>query len=217
MKLHAVVGSPNARKIQAVINHLGLQVETEYYDFFTGDLRAPGYLAINPNGMVPALTDGAFTLWESNAIMQYLADKAGSDELFPRDPQKRADVVRWQCWELCHFNKAFGTLSFELLAKPAFNLGTPNQALVEASLGSLQRFAPVLERHLTENAYLVGDAVTIADYSMIHLENFKEAIGFDWSPFPHLNGYFQRMRQLDHWACTAPASPSEIGRKPKAA
>ncbi len=217
MKLHSVVGSPNSRKIQAVINHLGLQVEMEYHDFFAGDLRTPNYLAINPNGMVPTLTDGAFTLWESNAIMQYLADKAGSDELFPRDPQRRADVVRWQCWELSHFNKAFGTLAFETVAKPAFNLGPTNQALVEASRSNLQRFAPILDGHLTARRHLVGDDITIADYSMIHLENFKDAIGFDWSPFPRLNDYFQRMQKVEHWARTAPATQSDIGRKPKAA
>src|SRR5262249_9043702 len=85
-------------------------IRVEYHDFVAGDLRTADYVALNPNGMVPLLVDGAFRLWESNAIMQYLADKAGSDALFPRDPQKRADVVRWQFWEVAHFNKAFGLL-----------------------------------------------------------------------------------------------------------
>jgi glutathione S-transferase len=75
----------------------------------------------------------------------------------------------------------------------------------------------MLDSHLAGRRYLVGDGITIADYSMIHLESFKEAIGFDWSPFPRLNDYFQHMRQVEHWARTAPASRSEIGRKPKAA
>lgn len=179
MKFHSVVGSPNCRKIQAVINHLGIAAEVEYHDFFAGELQSPAYLTINPNGMVPALVDGPLTLWESNAIMQYLADKHGSDELFPRDPQRRADVVRWQMWELAHFNKAFGALGFELVLKPMLKLGPANQALVEASQASLKRFAPVLDGHLATRRYVVGPGITIADYSMIHLEAFTGAIGFD--------------------------------------
>jgi glutathione S-transferase len=217
MKLHVVVGSPNCRRVQAVVNHLGLGVDLEYYDFFVGDLRGPSYLALNPNGMVPVLTDGAFTLWESNAIMQHLADKAGSDALFPRDPQRRAEVVRWQCWELAHFNRAFGVLSWETVAKPNFNLGTTNQVLVEVARQDLSRFAAVLDRHLAGSRHVAGDDITIADYSMIIGETFKDMIPFDWSPFPNLNAYFDRMRAVEHWSRTAPTSMAAIGRRPLAA
>jgi len=217
VKLHIVVGSPNSRKVQAMVNHLGLTIDIEYHDFFAGDLRAPSYLALNPNGMVPLLEDGSFTLWESNAIMQYLADIVGSDVLFPRDPRRRADVLRWQCWELAHFNKAFGILAFETVAKPAFDLGATNPALVEVVLSDLDRFAAVLDGHLAVRHHLVGEAITIADYSVIALEAFKEAVPFDWSPFPNLNAYFDRMRSVEHWARTAPASQAAVGRKPLAA
>ncbi len=217
MKLHIVVGSPNCRKILAVVNHLGIAAEQTYYDFFSGELRSPGYLAINPNGKVPAMTDGTVTLWESNAIMQYMADKVGNDELFPHNPGRRADVVRWQCWELAHFNEAFGTLAYETVLKPTYGMGEINAALVEVCQSKLTRFAAVLDRHMTDRDTLVGTGITIADYSMIFLEGFQEAVPFDWSPFPNVKRYFARMRTLDHWARTAPAAPEEIGRKPKAA
>jgi glutathione S-transferase len=64
---------------------------------------------------------------------------------------------------------------------------------------------------------VAGDDVTLADYSMIAVETFKEAVPFDWSPYANLNAYFERMRKIEHWAKTAPASPDAIGRKPKAA
>jgi glutathione S-transferase len=218
MKLYTVVGSPNSRKVEAVVNHLGLAVEKEYLDFFTGDLRQPAYLALNPNGMVPTLVDGDLALWETTAIMQYLADKAaaagGSDALFPRDPAKRAEVVRWQAWDLAHYNRAFGVLSFEAVAKPAFGLGPTNHALVEVMKQNLARFAPVLDAHMKGRGYVAGEGITLADYSLIHLEGFKEAVPFDWSPYPHLNAYYERMRKNEHWAKTAPPSREAVGRKP---
>ncbi len=217
MKLHTFVGSANSRKVEAVINHLGLKVEVQYHDALAGDLKAPGYLALNPNGMVPMLEDGQFVLWESNAIMQYLADQAGADALYPREPQLRADIHRWQFWELAHFNKAFGTLAFEAVAKPKLGLGETNQALVEVAQADLRRFTPVLERHLKDRRHLVGDRITIADYSMIATEFYKAAIPFDWSPFASVNAYFERMRTVEHWRRTAVADPAQTGRKPKAA
>jgi glutathione S-transferase len=217
MQFHTVVGSPSSRKVLAVINHLGLSPDIEYHDFFNGDLRRSGYLALNSNAKVPVLKDGDFVLWESNAIMQYLADKAGDTALFPRDPRTRADIARWQCWELAHFNKAFGVIFFESVAKPRFGLGEPNAALVASALDDLKRYAPVLERHLAGRKYIVGDDITIADYSVIHLEHYQSAIDFDWTPYPNVNAYYERMRNVEHWRKTAPARPEDIGRKPKAA
>jgi glutathione S-transferase len=202
MKLHTFVGSPNSHKVQAVVSHLGLGIQVEYHDFVGGELRTADYLALNPNGMVPLLVDGAFRLWESNAIMQYLADKAGSDALFPRDPQKRADVVRWQFWELAHFNKAFGLLAFETFAKPKLKLGATNNSLVEMVRADLARFAPVLERHLVGRQYVVGEDITIADYSMIPFESYRPAVPFDWSAYPNINAYFDRLRKVEHWVRT---------------
>jgi glutathione S-transferase len=200
--------------VQAVSNHLGIRVETEFLDFFAGDLQSPAYLAVNPVGMVPALVDGELKLWESNAIMQYLADRSGSDALFPRDSKQRADVVRWQSWELAHFNRAFGTMAFEAVAKPGFDLGTTNQALVDANREILERHARVLDQHVKGRGFVSGEGLTLADYSIIHLEGFKEQIPFDWSPFPSLNAYFERMRANAHWVATRPSSPADIGRRP---
>jgi len=217
MKLHTFIGSAHSRKVEAVISHLGLDVAVEYHDLLGGELGMPAYTALNPNGMVPMLVDGTFTLWESNAIMQYLADTSGSDALFPRDRRKRADIVRWQFWELAHFNKAFGHLAFETVAKPHLKLGATNTALVELARADLARFAPVLDRHLAGRSHMVGEAITIADYSMIPFEAYRSAVPFDWSPYRNLNAYLDRMGQVEHWTRTAVRDPSSLGRRPKAA
>lgn len=214
MKLYKAVGSPNCRKVEAALRHLDLPVDIEYVDFFSGEMKRPGFLQLNPNGMVPVLKDGDFVLWESNAIMQYLAERAGDRQLFPSDPRKRADVVRWQCWELTHYNKALGTLVWESIVKPNYLDAKPDEAVAAWATEHLKRFAPALDAHLVERRYLVGDALTIADYSVAHLEMFKEEVPFDWSAYPHLNAYYGRMRADPHWAATAPSAGQAVGRRP---
>jgi glutathione S-transferase len=214
MKLYAVVGSGNSRKVQATASSLGIDLDVEYLDFFAGDLTRPEFLALNPNGRVPTLVDGDFTLWESNAIMQYLADKVTGNPLFPQDPQTRADIVRWQCWELAHFNNALAMIAYQTVLKAQLLKQEPNQPVVDYAIDSLSEFAGVLDGHLSGRDYVVGNGITLADYSIINIEGFKEIIPFDWSGYPGLNAYFDRMRADPHWASTAPASPEAIGRKP---
>jgi glutathione S-transferase len=213
MKLHTVPGSPNGRKVEAVIYHLGLDVEIQHHDLFSGELRAAPYASINPNSMVPTLVDGGFVLWESTAIMQYLADKAGDESLFPRDARARADITRWQVWEVAHFNKAFGTLAFEVVAKAKHNFGPRDEYLVRQAQDNLARFAPVLDAHLAGREYLVGKTITLADYSMIPFEGYRALLPFDWAPYRNINAYFDRMRTAPAWVratatATAPAAPA---------
>jgi glutathione S-transferase len=203
MILHTVPGSPNSHKVEAVILHLGLEVEIRHYNFFAGELRRPDYLAINPNAKVPTLVDGDFKLWESTAIMQYLAGKAGDTTLFPRNPRTRADITRWQCWEGIHFNAALGTLAFETVAKPKNNAGPPDAGLVEQACATLPRFAAVLDGHMDGRKYLVDDQLTLADYSMATFEAYVSLVPFNFSPYRHIHAYFERMRQSEPWIRTS--------------
>ena len=200
MKLYTLPGSPNSRKVVAVLNHLGMKAEIAALDFSAGDTKKPEFVALNPNAMVPVLVDGDVTLWESNAINLYLVEKAGGSSLFPQNTKVRADIVRWQFWELAHFNRAFGTLVFEGVIKPKFGIGPPSEGLVEFCLQELGRYAAVLDGHLEGRDTLVGDEVTLADYAMICLEKYRSAIPFDWTPFANINRYFDAMRATDAWS-----------------
>lgn len=214
MKLYNVVGSPNCRKVLAVAAQLGIKLDIEYLDFFAGDLRKPEYLALNPNAMVPVLQDGDFVLWESNAIMQYLADTVPGNSLFPRDPQLRADVVRWLCWELAHFNKALGILAYETVLKPGLMKMEPDVEAVRIAQSNLERNAPVLDGHLRGKTWLVGKQITLADYAVAHIENFQAAVPFDWKPYANITAHFERVRADKHWQATAAPSMEALGRKP---
>ena len=138
--------TPNARKACAVARYLNAPVEFRRVDLTKGEHKAPAFLAINPNGKVPALEDGDVRLWESAAIMCYLADRAGSS-LWPKDA-RQIDVIRWLSWDSMHFSRHAGTLFFQRVIKPHFGLGEPDLAAIDEAMGFFRQFAGVLDSHL---------------------------------------------------------------------
>ena len=107
MKLYTNLFSPNARKVHAVAHALGIDLETHTVDLRAGEQRTPEYLALNPNGKVPTLVDGDTVLWESNAIMCYLAGK-GDTDLWPKSA-KRYDILRWMFCAIDRHKVSIGT------------------------------------------------------------------------------------------------------------
>src|SRR5262245_28653081 len=91
MKLYGFAPSPNTWKVRAVAGHLGIALDMVTVDLTKGAQRNPDYLALSPTGRTPTLVDGDFVLWESAAIMQYIADKK-PNPLWPNDPRSRADI-----------------------------------------------------------------------------------------------------------------------------
>ncbi len=204
MKLHIVHGSPNCRKPLAVIHHLKLAVEVHPMSIPDGDLSKPDYLALNPNGMVPCLEDGDFKLWESNAIMRYLADAVPGNSLFPENRRTRADIDRWQCWELAHFNRATTAIVWENFVKGYFNIGTPDQAAIDTATQELHRFAPVLDRQVSTQPFVCGDQATLADYSIGCMLMYIEAGKLPLADYQNIQTWFARVQQLPGWAASAP-------------
>ena len=215
MKLYVVNGSPNSRKALAIASRLQLDLEVIYLEFVAGDLQQPDFLRRNPCGRVPVLEDGEFLLWESNAIMAYLADMAGADRLYPQAPQARAQVQKWMNWELAHYNNEMGCLGWEEVAKPAFLNQPADMRLVDRAAGRLSREAQVLEDQLARSGpYLLGEEITLADYALIATEMFKEMVSFDWGGLPKVNAWYELMRQDPYWNRFAPR-PEELGQRPE--
>jgi len=166
MKIHLTPPSPRAIRVLAVLHHLGLDPEITLVDLVGGAHLKPEFAALNPNRKMPVLEDDGFVLWESNAIIQYLAAKSGDQGLWPSEPRRQADVSRWQCWELAHWGPACGTLVFERFVKQFFGQGDPTPSEVARGEEEFHRYADVLNTHLARRSWLVGDAVTLADMSV---------------------------------------------------
>src|SRR4030095_1835066 len=118
VKLHVFPPSPRAFKVLAAANYLGIPYEQSSVECRTGAHRTPEYARLNPNMKMPTLEDGDFVLWESNAILQYLASKKPESGLLPKDERARIDVTRWQFWDLAHWDPACAVFVFEYVAKP---------------------------------------------------------------------------------------------------
>ena len=153
------------RKACAVANYLKAPVEFIYLDLPKGEQQAPAYLAINPNGKVPTLVDGDRILWEADAVMCYLSERMGAD-LWPQDSSRQLDIVRWFSWDARHFGRASGALYFEHIIKPRFGIGVPDPARIAQAVGEFRRYAAVLNGHLKNRKWLVGDGLTVADFSV---------------------------------------------------
>jgi glutathione S-transferase len=186
-----------------LIHELGLDVELHAVDFAKGEHKSPAYLARNPNGKVPTLEDGDFWLWESNAIMGYLADKKPGHTLYPMDAHARADVNRWLFWESAHFGAACYTLATERVIKPMMMKLQPDPAIVAFGESNLARFAAVLETQLKSKEYVTG-RLSLADLALSADLMYQQPSQIDLKPFPAIDAWFARMQTRDSWKKTTP-------------
>ena len=149
MRLYLFPPSSRVLGIVALKYHLALDCEFKPIDLGRGDQFVPEYLALNPNKKMPTLTDGEFVLWESNAILFYMASKRPESGLWPSDLRGQADVLRWLAWESAHWDaESCGMVAFEKGSKAVLGLGEPDPAFIARGEQNFVRFAAVLDRHL---------------------------------------------------------------------
>ena len=154
------ITSLNVRKVVWAAQETGVAFERTDAGMAFGIVKTPQYLALNPNGLVPALQDGDLVLWESNAIVRYLCAKYGNIELYPTDLAQRFDGERWMDWQQTTLNRA---------GSPAFMqwFRTPEDRRDMAAIAqSTQAMAPLLdllEQHLSTQAFMAGAHFSMTD------------------------------------------------------
>jgi glutathione S-transferase len=185
------------RKACAVAKYLQAPVEYVFLDLARGQHRTPDYLAINPNGKVPTLTDGERTLWEADAIICHLALRTGSD-LWPQDA-RQVEIVRWFSWDLQHFTRHAGVLYFEHIIKARFGLGDPDPLAVADAQQQFRRYAAVLDAHLQGRRWLVGDRLSVADFAVAVTLPYAERARIPLEEFPRVRDWHGRLGELEAW------------------
>ncbi|HUJ59815.1 MAG TPA: glutathione S-transferase family protein [Kofleriaceae bacterium] len=195
MDLYQFEMSPNAKRVRVVAAELGIPLQVKSLDFRSAENKQPDYLAKNPNGKVPTLVDGDFTLWESPAICFYLARKAG--KLLGSDPQSEADAVRWMTWNASHFEPHLFTVVFERMFKPMRG-GQPDQAKIDHAMKDVERYARILDQQLTGRDWVTG-ALSIADIAIATSVELAQMAQVDFAPYQAITAWLGRVRERPSW------------------
>jgi glutathione S-transferase len=205
MKLYQIPLSPNCQKVVALAHEVGVPLELAAVAIFKGEARTPAMLAKNPNGKLPILEDDDFVLWESTAMLAYIAAKAGQADLAPTTPRERAEVDRWTSWQGAHFGPAIRKVAFERIVKKLAGLGAPDEAAVKAGMEEFAVTASVLEQSLGTKEYVCG-RLTIADFALAPYAAVTASCGLDLGAYPKASAWLERMLARDSMKKTMAAA-----------
>jgi glutathione S-transferase len=203
MKIYHSPYSSNARKVLMTASHLGLKPELVNIDLAKGEQRKPELLALNPNGKVPVLVDEEFVLFESQAIMAYLADKTSGHGLYPTELRARADVNKWMFWSANHWGPAISMINWERMVKKVLGQGEPDPVQLERAEGMFHGFAKVLDAHLAGREWLSGSALTLADIAVGCPLMVAVPAQIPLAPYANIQKWFARVQELDAWKKSA--------------
>jgi glutathione S-transferase len=196
MKLYQHPFSPNCQKVVALAHEVGTPLELATLDIFKGEARTPAMCAKNPNGKLPVLEDGDFVLWESTAMLAYIAAKAGRTDLAPTTPRERAEVDRWTAWQGAHFSPGIRKVAFERIVKKLVGRGAPDEAVVKVGMEEFAVTAGVLEQSLGAKEYLCGK-LTIADFDIAPYALLTASCGLGLGAYPKVSAWLERMLTRD--------------------
>ncbi len=152
------LSSINVRKVVLCAQVLDIDLPRTDAGLAYGVVNTPDYRANNPNGLVPLLRDGDFTLWESNAIVRYLCAREG--KLYPSELQQRFNAERWMDWQQTTLNPA-GSPGFKQWIRTAPE--QRNAEVIAQSVAATEPLFAMLDEHLSHQAFMAGDALTMAD------------------------------------------------------
>ena len=155
-----------------------------------GGNKEPEYLRLNPNGLVPTISDGGFVLWESNAIVRYLAAKHGMGTLYPEDLAERADADRWMDWQMgtlwANFRPAFVGLIRTLPEKR-------DRDDIATAISRTAENLAMLDAHLAAREYVTGPAFTMADIPLGVTACRWFNLEIERPPMPNLEAWYERL------------------------
>jgi glutathione S-transferase len=199
MKLY-LFPAGRAVSVLSLKNYLGIDCEIERLDYTHGDQRSADYARLNPNMKMPTLEDEDFVLWESNAILFYLAAKYPEQGLWPSDVRGQADVLRWFAWENAHWDaESVGMVSFEKGSKVVMKLGPADPAFIARGEANFARFAAVLNDCLAGKTWLIGERLTLADFSVGGVIPSAKAMDLSIASYPEISRWYDKLAALPGW------------------
>jgi glutathione S-transferase len=183
--------SSPANKIRFLLHYLAIPYELKIVDLAAGEQRQSDFLKINPYGRVPAIDDNGFRLAESNAILRYLADKHPSS-LYSKNLEERAIVEQWLDFAANHISLAISKIMGNTYFYRLKGATKDERSLQDGRLW-LNDYLPILEQQLAKQAYIAGNNLTIADFSLLAALDAAELININLTPYPYLKAWRQNL------------------------
>ena len=190
-----ILGRKNSSNVQKVIwacDEMNLPFEREDIGGPFGRNKDPAYLALNPNGTVPTIIEDGFVLWESNAIVRYLASQHGLGTLCPKDARERAHADQWMDWQQTVVNPAIFPIFFNLIRlKPEER----DMNAVKAGRDKLAAALAILDRHLAKNSFVVGPRFSMGDIPLGIITYRWFTMEIERESFSALKGWYDRIAE----------------------
>jgi glutathione S-transferase len=202
MKLYYHPVSTTSRPILQFAAEHGLELDLQVVDLFNGEHLGADFAAINPNRQVPVLEDGDFRLTECSAILKYLAEKLGSDD-YPADVQTRARINERMDWINTGLSRDLGYGLIYPQLFPSHRRGDERlqSGVIAWGRDKARGWLHTLDQHLLggRQAFLCGEAITIADYLGAAIFSLGEAIRLDYSDYPNVQRWLANVKARPSW------------------
>ena len=195
IKLHCFGESGNAYKAALALELSGMEWDAVYVDFFNGETHTEAYRSdINEMGEVPVMIDGDIHLTQSGVIQSYVTEKTGKFGGTTRAEER--EVLRWVLWDNHKLSSQAGMTRFLMNFLPEDK--RPQDA-IKFVQGRLTAAYGVLDAHLKDRDWIVGDGITNADLSCCGYLYYSEPFGFDRTEWPNIDAWLERLSNVDGW------------------
>ncbi len=188
IQIYGPAGSSAGRCYWA-LEEAGLAYEVKPIDFRAADHKKPEYLAMNPNGKVPLLVDGNLRLWESMAINFYIAEKY-KPVLLGKSLEEKAHILKWSFWSLAEYQKPMIDVFIQKVFVPAERR---DQSIIDKGLKALEPLHVLLNNHLKDQSFMVGQDFTLADINVATVAKLTRDIGVELTPYPAIQSWLSRV------------------------
>lgn len=192
LKVWGRANSINVHKVLWTLDELNIPFERIDAGLHFGVVNTPEYRKMNPNGRVPTIDDEGFILWESNAIVRYLAAKHGAGTLWPNDLKQRADADRWMDWITDSVQLAVGPVFLQLIRTPPEKR---DAKLIEANTQKANTLFPILNDALAGRDYIAGQTLTIGDIPIGVFTHRWFSLPITRPSVPNVEAYYERLKQ----------------------
>ena len=195
LKLHGFPMSPNTRRALFALEEHGAPHELVPVDLMAGEHKSPAYLALNPTGRVPTLVDGDFVLWESNAILEYLAACYPEKKLGAQSARETGELSRWMYMNAAHLSPNVARIFAHTIRLPE---AQRIARIVEEARAEVDRSLGALEGRLAGREHLL-DRFSLAEISIAPTLSAAPMLGIDLGRFPSVDGWFKRVAARPAW------------------